>query len=135
MREILQRESLELTQNNEVSVYTDQLAQPRDVGVAMKRLSASFSRMEDEFFNILSERIVKNGFTKKRLEDAVNSIIDNFQYKELNVSDVIRFDKKVKLYTYNEVCYMVTKGQAEFSDFEIRVINGTHYRVYKKDIL
>ncbi len=91
--------------------------------------------MESSFFNVLAERIIANGFTGKRLKDAVNYILDNFKYKELVISDIIRFDKQVKLYTYNEVCYLVTKNQASFSDFEVREIEGSHYRVKKSDLL
>lgn len=91
--------------------------------------------MSDDFFNILSERLSDNGFSDERMKDAVNYVIDNFQYKELNVSDIIKFDKRVKLYTYNEVCNMVTKGQANFSDFDIREINGNFFRVKKSDLL
>lgn len=91
--------------------------------------------MGDSFFNVLTERIVANNFTGKRLKDAVNYILDNFQYKELVISDIIRFDKRVKLYTYNDVCNLVTKNQASFSDFEIKEINGTSYRIKKTDLL
>lgn len=101
----------------------------------MARLKVSFPKMESTFFNVLTERIIANGFTGKRLKDAVNHILDNFQYKELVVSDVIRFDRRIKLYTYNDVCNLVTKNQASFCDFEIREIDGNHYRVKKSDLL
>ena len=91
--------------------------------------------MSNEFYNILSERIAENGFSDERLKDAVNYVIDNFQYKELNVSDIIKFDKKVKLYTYSDVCDLVTKNKAEFSDFVVKVIDGEYYRVKKTDIV
>lgn len=87
-----------------------------------------------DFFNLLSERVVANGFSNERLKDAINHILDNFQYKELVISDIIKFDRKVKLYTYSEVVSMVTKGLATWSDFEIREINGNHFRVKKADL-
>lgn len=91
--------------------------------------------MSDQFFNLLSERIIANDFTENRLIDAINHVIDNFAYKELNISDVIRFDRKVKLYTYPEVSDLVTAGKASFSDFEIREINGKTFRVKKSDLI
>lgn len=87
-----------------------------------------------DFFNLLSERVVANGFSNERLKDAINHILDNFQYKELVISDIIKFDRKVKLYTYSEVVNMVTKGSATWPDFEIREINGNHFRVKKADL-
>lgn len=127
----------QLINNNgkyEISIYSGNLT-PIVVLQNINRLKTSFPKMSDDFFNILSERLSDNGFSDERMKDAVNYVIDNFQYKELNVSDIIKFDKRVKLYTYNEVCNMVTKGQANFSDFDIREINGNFFRVKKSDLL
>lgn len=90
--------------------------------------------MSDDFFNVLAERIVANKFSNKRLQDAVNHILDNFQYKELNISDIVKFDKRAKLYSYNDVCNLVTRNQASFSDFQIVEIEGNTYRIKKTDI-
>jgi hypothetical protein len=118
-----------------LSVYSDSIATPAEIGQQIAKLKVSFPSMKDSFFNVLAERIVANRFTGKRLKDAVNSIIDNFQYKELNVSDVIRFDKRVKFYSYNDVCTLVTKGKADFSDFEVKEKDGKHFRVKKTDLM
>lgn len=116
-------------------MYADQEAKPKEILIQTGRLKAAFPKMETTFFNLLAERIASNGFTSQRLKDAVNYVLDNFQYKELNVSDIIRFDKKTKLYTYNEVCLLATKGEAQFSDFEVREINGKVFRVRKTDLI
>lgn len=123
------------TGNDELSLYADREADSTDIAVHLSRLKVAFPKMEGPFFNILAERILSNKFTVDRLRDAVNQIIDNFQYKELTVSDIIRFDKRIKLYTYNEVCNLVTKGQASFDEFEVREIDGCHYRIKKTDLL
>ena len=94
----------------------------------------AFPKMGDPFFNLLAERVRANKFTTKRLNDAINHLIDNFNYQELNIADIIKFDKRAKLYSYNDVCKMVSKGEAAFSDFAVKEINGTHYRVKKTDI-
>lgn len=119
--------------DKEISLYSGEL-EPVVVLQSVNRLKLAFPKMSDEFFNILSERVVANSFCNDRLKDAVNYVLDNFQYKELNVSDVIKFDKRVKLYSYNEVCVMVTKNQASFSDFQIIEIAGITYRIKKTDI-
>lgn len=101
------------TQSNEVSVYLDKLS---DVGVAknMRKLQCAFPKQSKEFFNVLAERLIANGFTDQRLTDAVNSVIDKFQYKELNISDIVRYDKKMRLYNYKEACKLVTQDGYEF---------------------
>jgi len=106
----------------------------RGVAVNLKKLKEAFPRMQPAFFNLLSERLIANGFTDSRVTDAVNNVIDNFEYKELNISDVIKFDKKVKIYTHSEATILVTSGRATFDDFEKREINGVTYRILKSDI-
>lgn len=89
--------------------------------------------MEKEFFALLTKYILKNQFTKERLRDAVDYVIENFKYKELNIADIISFDSKVKLFSYKEVCIMIDKGYS-FDDFEIVEINGKKYRKWKQEI-
>lgn len=91
--------------------------------------------MRTEFFDLLAERIVGQGFSDARLTDAVNHVIDNFQYKELNVSDVIGFDKRVKYYTQPEVCDLSCEKGYKWEDFTKRMINGTYYWVLNRDLL
>lgn len=119
----------------EISLYDKEVIEPKDIAVEMARLKTAFPKQNEAFFNLLAERLIKNGFSKTRLRDAVNHTIDDFAYKELNISDIVKFDKRIKLYTYNEVCVLVTKGQADFKDFEIREISGSHFRVKKSDLM
>jgi hypothetical protein len=118
----------------ELSVYSGSIATNNEIAVGMSRLRIAFPKQSQEFFNLLSERVIKNGFSSDRIKDAINYTIDNFAYKELNISDIIKFDRRVKLYTYNEVCQLVTKGLADFSEFEIREVEGRSFRVKKTDI-
>lgn len=119
--------------NAEISLYSGEL-EPTVILQSVNRLRVAFPKMSDDFFNVLAERIVANKFSNKRLQDAVNHILDNFQYKELNISDIVKFDKRAKLYSYNDVCNLVTRNQASFSDFQIVEIEGNTYRIKKTDI-
>lgn len=118
-----------------VSLYQGDEASNADIAVSMKRLQTAFPKMENAFFNLLAERVLENGFTAERLKDAVNHVLDTFQYKELNISDIIRFDRRAKLYTYKEASELVSSGKATFEDFEKREINGTVYRIKKTDLV
>ena len=118
----------------ELSLYADNYPTKDDFEIASNRLSIAFPKMNKEFFVLLTEFVLKEKFTAKRLSDAVNHVIANFQYKELNISDIIRFDRRVKLYTGSEYVDMQGKG-AKSTEFKKRVINGTMYFVKKSDIL
>ena len=89
------------------------------------KLEMAFPKMQGEFFKILLERIDANNFSNKRLENAVNYVIDKFQYKELNVADVISWDRKINIYTYYQICNLIQKSMINgFDDTEIREIRS-----------
>ncbi len=115
-----------------MSLYRGSLS---DVGIAksMRKLQCAFPKQSKEFFNVLAERLIANGFTDERLADAVNNLIDNFQYKELNISDIVRFDKKMRLYSYKEACRLVTEEGYEFGKDLQRVdMDDKVYWIMKK---
>ncbi len=117
-----------------LTLYNDQLSK---IGIAkgIKKLQISFPRQTAEFFNVLSERLIANGFTDKRFEDAVNNVIDNFQYKELNISDIVKFDKNVRLYTYEEATKELDKNGIPLECFPVfKKINGVNFRAYIGDL-
>ena len=118
----------------ELSLYEGNLATEDDINNASTRLSWAFPRMMPQFYALLTEFIKKDRFTAKRLEDAVNHVIANFQYKELNISDVIRFDRRIKLYTGREYENAQVNG-ADPSEFERRTINGVNYFIRKSETL
>ena len=117
----------------ELSLYQDSIAEPVQIAGAVKTLKAAFPKMGDEFFMLLCKRIGANEFTAKRLEDAVEHVIDNFPYKELNVADIVSFDKRVKLYDKNQIWDECSKGYTT-DDFEKVRISGKLYWVKKVDI-
>ena len=117
-----------------LSLYSDTCATPDEIAKSIKRLRAAFPKMGNGFFDVLYERLVKNGFTGQRLEDAVNHVIDGFQYKELNVADVVSFDKRAKLHTYNQMCNEIANGQSVMDDFQRLQIDGKNYWVRKVDL-
>jgi hypothetical protein len=133
--QISELESKEVSRKtlSEVSIYSGGVLTDAGIAKNLKKLQAAFPKMLPVFFNLLSERLIANGFSDERLSDAVNSVIDNFSYKELNISDIIRFDKKIKLYTYQEVAQLVTEFKAAFADFDKKEIDGVMYWIPKNN--
>lgn len=119
-----------------VSLYVaDNLS---DVGIAknLKKLQIAFPKQSVEFFNVLAERLIANGFTDERIKDAVNHIIDSFQYKELNISDIIKFDKRIKLYSHSDICNEIHNNRVSFSDFEkYKKVGKKQFWVKKADLV
>jgi hypothetical protein len=110
------------------------LPSPQGIAENVARLKVAFPKMGHHFFDLLAERIVDNDFTEKRLEDAVNYVIDNFPYKELNVADIIKFDRRVKLYTSNEFVRAQVDGTHP-SKFQMKEIEGVKFWILKEDLI
>lgn len=103
-----------------MSLYRDEAAGETDYQKCVELLSAAFP-LEDKqksagFYTLLVRCMMDEGFTAKRVYDATMFIIKNFKYKKFNIADVVQYDRKVPLYTYNEVCKMVTSGSVRFEN-------------------
>ena len=100
-----------------VSLYTDRLATAGDMKPIIAKLDAAFcnqfstDRDRAAFFGLLMQRMIENGFTLQRATDAVNYVIDHCRtYKQINIADVIQFDRTAECLTYNEMCRRANEG-------------------------
>ena len=117
-----------------MSIYEGELTQA-EMAKCMARLKIAFPSLPKEFYGLLGNRMKEKGFTDDKMRDAINYVIDNCKYPIPTMSEILSYDRVVKLYSYNEVSNMVMKGQASFDDFEKREIGGKIYRVLKSDLL
>ena len=79
-------------------VFTNEVA-----AINITRIKAAFPALSDAFFGILASRIIDNDFCNERMTDAVNHVIDTCQYPNPSVAEFISFDRKVKVFTYEEM--------------------------------
>ena len=96
-------------QESSISVYSGQLT-AQTIVTEVKKMKAAFPELPAGFYEILSQRVKANKFCDARLTDAVNNLIDNFTYPRPTIADVISYDKRVRLYTYAQVCELVSQG-------------------------
>lgn len=102
---------------DEVSIFTGPPASVAHIASSIQKLSVCFPDMSSDFFSILAERIGKTGMSSKRLEYAINRVIDNFTYKRLTIADVLSIDVKCKILTYSAMCNEVTKYGCSTDDY------------------
>lgn len=131
--------SVEQQQNNKITTingecyisrYQDGPPLPEDFAIAVKKLSVAFPQQSPEFFSLAVEEMAQMGFTRQRMADAVTNLIRTFQYKQPNISDIVSYDKKRKLYTYGQMCAKLkcNGGTEETTDsFSIVEIDGKKY--------
>jgi hypothetical protein len=124
-----------LTDDNgevEISIYFGEITPQEGVKQAA-RVKAAFPSLHPEFFTIFLDRMIEKGFSDKRMIDAVNNVIDTCIYPTPTIANFTTFDKRAKLYTYDEVVTKVSRKECTFEDFALITVNGEVYRVRKSD--
>lgn len=120
--------------NHEISIYHGEIANPTIIAQQSAKIQVAFPNLDKLFFTILTERVIKNGFTEQRLKDATEYLIDNFKYPKPSIAEIINFDKKLKLYSHNEVVILIEEDKARFEDFHRHWIGDVMYRVKKSEV-
>ena len=97
--------SLMIQDTSEISVYTDKLTKAEAV-IQEARIKKAFPKMFEGQVSLLMEMFPENNFTDNRMRDAVNHVICTYEGwdKLPNIANFIQYDKKIKIYTYKEVC-------------------------------
>jgi len=88
--------------SNELSIYGDKLT-TKGVISNVAKIKKAFPSLPMGFYEIFDERLKANGFTDERLADAVNHVIDTCIYPTPTIANFIGYDKRIKLYTHNEI--------------------------------
>lgn len=70
-------------------------------------IKKAFPALPLEFYDILTDRIRAAGFCDQRLQDAVSCVIDNCIFPQPTVAQFISYDRRIRVYTYEE---MLDKG-------------------------
>lgn len=122
------RESLALTLaksgSKEVSVFDGPPASASHIAAAVHKLAVCFPDMKDEFFSILAERISKTAMSDKRLEYALNRVLDTFTYKRLTIADILSIDVKCRIMTYAAMIDEVSRNGGSTNDYVPIRISG-----------
>lgn len=93
----------ELTRyENEISIYKGTITTPCVIK-NIARIKAAFPMLPKEFYKTFSERIIDNDFNDDRLRDAVNHVIDTCVYPTPTIAQFISFDRKFKVFSYEEM--------------------------------
>jgi hypothetical protein len=92
-----------------LSKYSPGHLEPELMIKQIHKAKCAFPANPPEFWDVLMDRLIEKGFTNERLRDAVDYVIDTCQYPTPTAANFLSYDRLEKLYTYNEVCDMVTR--------------------------
>ena len=96
------QKSMVQIQDGEVSIYEGAL-NTDCVIYNIARVKKAFPSLPLDFFDVFTDRINESGFNDDRLRDAVNHVIDTCVYPTPTIAQFISFDKKYKVFTYDEM--------------------------------
>ncbi len=113
----------------EISVYNDDLTTENIINGTVK-LKKSFPALTGDFFDVLSDRIKDNKFTDKRLNDSINNVVDNCIYPTPTIAQFISFDKRIELYSYEEMLELNNQTQTAFKTYKSVKIAGISRPMY-----
>ncbi len=119
-------------QEFEVSVYQNGTLTPEVLVREMRRLRDAFPALPQPFFELLAQRVRDKRFSNSRFTDAVNHIIDTCQYPQPMLASILGYDRRVKLYTHQQVLTMVSNGY-RWDDFAKVRMNGQLYRMLRAE--
>lgn len=121
---------------NSISVYTDDRFTVKTEIDCVRKLKNAFPSLPIGFYDILHDRIVDNGFSEQRLKDAVKNVIDTCVYPTPTIANIISWDKRVKLYSYNEMTDLVMKyGSATWNEYGKKEIKGKVFWINRTEAL
>jgi hypothetical protein len=112
-----------------LSLYVDELTEHVLVE-NLAKIKAAFSQLPTNFYTILMNRLKDKGFTDQQLIDSVNNVIDTCVYPVPTIANFINFEKKVRLFTYNEMTKKVHDSGGDSSIWDMhdkRNIDGIVY--------
>lgn len=95
--------------------------------VAIKKLTGNFSQTNAVVFDCFLELAREQGWSNKRLNDAVNNALCTIRYPSLTVADLMSYDRRRKIYTNAQMNELVNKGIKAYSLYNKTEINGKFY--------
>ena len=97
---------------------------------AMLRLKIAFPNITKEFLTLLFDRFVSRGFSNERVKDSVDYLIDNYKYPTPTIAEIISYDAKVRLLTYDQVMKIHNEIGKAFDMYSAVVIEGIKTKVW-----
>lgn len=118
----------------ELSLYVAGLPSEAVLNKAIERLKVAFPYQNIQFFDLLRERVVVHKFSDERLRDAIDDVIDNYNYKTLTIANIIGYNKTIPIYTLKQKVAIVnsyTMEKRNPPDFETLTIDNVIYYAIK----
>lgn len=101
----MQQLSPDVLQENkkEISVYGQGKVSTKVLANCFIDLKRAFPKLPDGWYDVLEKLLDTEKFTDKRLIDATQNLIKTCVYPEPTIANILGYDTKMKLWTYDEL--------------------------------
>ena len=99
----------------EISLYGEGEVSSKVLANCFIDLQQAFPKLPVGWYNILEKLLDTEKFTDKRLMDATNNLIKTCIYPEPTIANILGYDKKMRLYTYEEA---INKNGGNFNGWD-----------------
>lgn len=108
-----------------MSIYKGELTNEVIAASAMK-IKAAFPALPIPFYDVFADRIKENNFCDEKLKASTNHVIDNCIYPSPTVAQFLSYDKRIKLYSYDDMLKMAETNIKAFEQYKaVRVGEAT----------
>lgn len=126
-----------IPEENKLSVYQKGTVTPDIFASGVKTLMDAYPKLNKNWYSVLREMIKDEKFSNERFSDAIKHCIKHCQYPEPTISNIINYDKHVKVYTYSELLSIKREASAIeremfLKEFDMIDVNG-EIRYAKKE--
>lgn len=97
----------------QLSIYAKGKVSAECLAKNIVKLKMAFPKLPGGWYSILEEMLDDEQFSNDRLNDAVKNLIKVCQYPEPTVANLLSYDKKIKLYTYENLLSMSNELSVE----------------------
>lgn len=117
----------------QISIYS------QDTPLTFDQMEAGFNKLRElrpnlpaSFYNILTEQVVKMGFSATRFMDAIDSVIRYNNYRDIQPAAVLSYDKSYRMISYKKMLYEISSTGGSTDDYApIKVIkDGKEYTYF-----
>lgn len=117
--------------SNEISVYQSGKVTPEVLADGIIMLKKAFPKLPLGWYDVLDTMLDEEKFNNIKFKHAVNNLIKTCPYPEPTIANIIGFDKKVKVYNYQEL--MKLHAESYYPGAKEDPVEKYYYRIKIND--
>lgn len=125
----------EVDNNTFLSIYFDNKLKIKTWKDGIKQLRTAFPKITDDWVDLLTTKMKEKEFTEKQFVDAIDNIITNCKYPTPQISDVLNYNKGIRIFTRSEYLEELKLYSSDLSNYYKAInVNDKLFYIHKDHI-